>query len=209
MATRLAIFDFDGTLANTWPVFSRSLNTLAARHGFREVHADEVPRLRRLGAGEILRELQLPLWRVPAVLSDFRAIMQREVAQVASFAGLTDALHTLADNHVALALATSNSIANVNAVLGARLINRFAAIECGSPLFGKPHRLRQILKRTQIPQHDAIYIGDEIRDAEAASRVGVRFGAVAWGYTDIEALIGQHPHAVFREPADIAHLGRV
>jgi phosphoglycolate phosphatase len=208
MTIQLAVFDFDGTLADTWPVFISSLGILAAKHGFRDVKHDEAQRLRRLSAVEILRELELPLWRVPAVLSDFRRIVHERVDEVHPFAGITEALHTLADSQTALAVATSNSVANVCAVLGRSLVSRFIAVECGSPLLGKSRRLRQILKNAEISHANAIYIGDEIRDAEAAAEVGMRFGAVAWGYTDLSALIGRAPDEIFHTPADVARLRR-
>ena len=37
---RLALFDFDGTLADSYPVFADSLNGLAARHGFRQTEME-------------------------------------------------------------------------------------------------------------------------------------------------------------------------
>jgi phosphoglycolate phosphatase len=209
MTIRLAIFDFDGTLADTFPLFVESLNDLAARHGFRQIAHSEIDTLRGLSAGEILRELQLPLWRVPKVLSDFRNIMQRRVGEIRPFAGINDALQTIANREVILALATSNSFLNVEAVLGHALLNRFAAIECGSALFGKARRLRRILQATRTERTDAIYIGDEIRDAHAAQKIGVQFGAVAWGYTEFRALVPLRPDATFKQPVDLLDLARL
>jgi len=42
MGYRLAIFDFDGTLANSFPWFCTVLNEVAAKHGFRRVNESEV-----------------------------------------------------------------------------------------------------------------------------------------------------------------------
>jgi phosphoglycolate phosphatase len=208
MTIKLAVFDFDGTLANTYPVFASSLNALAIKHGFRQIAHDEQHKLRSLSAAEVLRELQLPLWKVPTVLSDFRKIMHQRINEIRPFPDMTGVLHTMMQEGIEVAVATSNSIANVKAVLGDALINRFAAVECGSSLFGKSHRLRQILRKTQIDKAQALYIGDEIRDAEAAERVGLSFGAVAWGYTDLGGLLRMNPASVFRAPADLLCLSR-
>lgn len=208
MTIRLAIFDFDGTLADTYPVFASSLNSLAVRHRFRQVAPDEQHKLRSMSAVEVLRELQLPLWKVPAVLSDFRKIMRERIDEIRPFPNVTDALHALMEAQIEVAVATSNSIDNVKAVLGDALINRFAAVECGSTLFGKSHRLRRILKKTLADRVQALYVGDEIRDAEAAERVGVSFGAVAWGYTGLDALLRTNPGNVFNAPADLLCLTR-
>jgi phosphoglycolate phosphatase len=206
MTVKLAIFDFDGTLADTYPVFVDSINALAERHQFRQIAADEEHTLRQLSAADILRELELPIWRVPAVISDFRAIMRERIHEVRPFPDIVETLQAMADQQIALAVATSNTIDNVSAVVGASFIDQLTAIECGSPLFGKQYRLRQILHATKASKSETIYIGDEIRDAEAAQRAGIQFGAVAWGYTNLEALLRQNPTEVFRTPADLLRL---
>ncbi|ARK98195.1 HAD hydrolase-like protein [Burkholderia pseudomallei] len=208
MTIKLVIFDFDGTIADTYPVFADSLNSLAVKHGFREVAFDEQHKLRGMSATEVIRELQIPLWKVPAVLSDFRKIMRRRIDEIHPFAGIVNVLHAMMQGHVELAVATSNSVDNVKAVLGGSLINRFAALECGSTMFGKSHRLRRILKKTHTDKSEAIYVGDEIRDSQAAERAGVSFGAVAWGYTDVGALLRTNPTSVFTAPGDLLCLIR-
>jgi phosphoglycolate phosphatase len=206
MTVRLAIFDFDGTLANTYPLFLSALHELALKHRFRHPAPDEQHKLRGMGAAQVLRELQLPLWRVPAVSADYRRIMHERIAEIELFPGIADALQTLADHRIELALATSNTLDNVQAVLGNALIERFTALECGTSLFGKPQRLRHILKDAQATPRETIYVGDEIRDADAAHRADVAFGAVAWGYTSIDALLAKQPERVFDAPADLCSL---
>jgi phosphoglycolate phosphatase len=156
----------------------------------------------------VMRELELPLWKVPAVLADFRNVMQQRIDEIRPFSDMLEVLSQMLQAGVRLALATSNSRANVKAVLGEPLISRFVALECDSTVFGKARRLRRILKATRTDQAEAIYIGDEIRDAEAAAKVGVAFGAVAWGYTHLDALLKMNPGQVFRVPGDMLRLGR-
>ncbi|GLQ52017.1 haloacid dehalogenase [Dyella flava] len=205
---KLAIFDFDGTLADTYPVFADSVNVLAVRHGFRCVTQEQQGRLRGMSVAEIMRELELPLWKVPAVLADFRKVMHQRIDEIRPFSDMIDVLGQMLQAGIRLALATSNSTANVKAVLGEALVSRFVALECDSTVFGKAHRLRRILKVTRTDEAEAIYIGDEIRDAEAAAKAGVTFGAVAWGYTHLDALLKMNPGQVFRSPGDMLRLGR-
>jgi phosphoglycolate phosphatase len=206
MSIKLAIFDFDGTLANTFPLFLDTLGDLAARHNFTMPVQTDVDKLRGSSAKEILRELQLPLWRVPKVLTDFRDVMRQRINEIRPFDGIIDALQTLADRKLMLAVATSNSLANVETVLGDALINRFATLECGATLFGKARRLHRVLQATHMEKADAIYIGDEIRDADAARKIGIPFGAVAWGYTDLRAMLPLQPDAIFKAPEDLLTL---
>lgn len=60
-----------------------------------------------------------------------------------------------------------------------------------------------MLKRTAVSANEAILIGDEVRDGEAAKKAGIAFGAVAWGFMRIETLASQTPDAVFMTPADM------
>ncbi|MBN3726760.1 HAD hydrolase-like protein [Burkholderia sp. Ac-20379] len=207
MTLRLAIFDFDGTLADSYPVFADTLNGLAEQHGFRAPDAATLDRMRGMSAMEVLGELALPFWKAPAVLSDARKRMAERIGEVAPVATVLDTLGALIDRQIAVAVATSNSVENVRAVLGGALVDRFAAVESSSSLFGKSQRLRTVLDATGVDAAQAIFIGDEVRDAEAAAGIpGLRFGAVAWGYTKLDALLATQPAMVFREPAELLAL---
>ena len=48
-----------------------------------------------------------------------------------------------------------------------------------------------------------VYIADEVRDAEAARQVGVRFGVVSWGFSALERFDTYSPDYVFGKPWDI------
>ena len=67
--------------------------------------------------------------------------------------------------------------------MGPALAAQITFFECGASVFGKAARFRKVLRRSGILPADAICIGDEIRDLEAARRAGIAFGAVAWGFT--------------------------
>ena len=72
----LVIFDFDGTLADSFPFFLQAQQGLAQRHGFTAVAEDRVEALRHLGPREIMRELAVPAWKLPVVVADFIRAMR-------------------------------------------------------------------------------------------------------------------------------------
>jgi phosphoglycolate phosphatase len=47
-------------------------------------------------------------------------------------------------------------------------------------------------------------VGDEVRDAKAAHAERIHFGAVAWGYTRLDALLAHAPEAVFASVDELA-----
>ncbi len=157
-----------------------------------------------MGAREIIRFLGLPFWKVPRVGKFVRERMAAEPLQL--FTGMDEVLPALATSGLTLAIVSSNSEANIRAVLGPKLTSLFATFACGASLFGKASRFRQVLKRTGISPAETLSIGDELRDAEAAKAAGIDFGAVAWGYTDVTALQRSSPATVFHTPADLHSL---
>ena len=200
---RLAIFDSDGTLADTLPWVRSIFNELAEEHGFRRVEPGEYERFRDLHGAALLRELGLPLWKLPRVVSSMRRRMSEHAGTLSLFPGSSDVLIRLAAAGVQLAVVSSNSRENVGRVLGddARLIAHFA---CGASMLGKAARLRQVIRQSAVQPSQAIYIGDEIRDAEAAGKAGIAFGAVTWGQHRPETLGRHNPAELFTRVQEIA-----
>lgn len=201
---RLAIFDCDGTLADTLPWMRSIFNELAVEHGFRQVGPEEYERFRDLHGQALLRELDLPLWKLPRVMSSMRRRMAEHTGELSLFPGTKEMLVSLASAGIQIAIASSNSRENVERVLGegnAKLITHFA---CGISLFGKAGRLRQILSRGCVQKAEAIYIGDELRDGEAAAKAGIAFGAVSWGQHRPELLSAAKPAIIFSSVDQIA-----
>lgn len=203
MAIRLVIFDMDGTLVDSFPWFARTLNTVADRFHFRRVGADEAGRLRLLGSRDILDWLGVPLWKVPLIARHMRLLKTAALADIPLFPGVDMLLAGLTTRGIAIAIVSSDSEDNVRHALGpdnARLVAHFA---CGAAMFGKRTKFRSVLHHAGIPASDAIAIGDETRDAEAARAAGIAFGAVAWGYSHVDALRPLAPDYVFHSFDDI------
>lgn len=158
MSYRFAIFDFDGTLADSFPFFMRAQQALADRHGFVRVEPAEVESLRRSRVAEILRRSRLPAWKLPLVARDFRAMM-RDTDGVGLFAGVETMLDDLAVRGVVLGLLTSNARDNVERVMGARVFAHFAHVECGMSILGK----RPAHPRDAAPRRNESGRGDRHR----------------------------------------------
>jgi len=205
MPPRLAIFDFDGTLADSFPWFRSVLNEVGARHGLRPVGPEEVEALRLLSTREILSSLRVPPWKLPALTRDLRALKVAAAGGIPLFPGVPAMLAGLAAGGTRIAIASSDSEASIHATLGpaAAPVGHIAS---GAALFGKAALLRRVLRTLAVPAAEAIYIGDETRDAEAAAKAGLAFGAVTWGYAAPAALLARAPARVFGAPTDIVGL---
>jgi phosphoglycolate phosphatase len=203
MPYKLAIFDLDGTLSDSFPWFLRIVNSVADRHGIRRIKDHEIETVRGKGAREIVKFFQVPAWKLPVIARDMRRIKAAQLDEIPLFPGVDRLLQALTAKGVAMAIVSSDSEENVRSALGpenARLIANYA---CGASIFGKAKKFRRVLKLAGVAAADAICIGDEIRDIEAARKAGIAFGAVIWGYATAQALQARKPEEMFASMDDM------
>ncbi len=188
----LAIFDFDGTLADTAEWMFGVLNALARRHGFSELTAAEVEMLRGRTNREIISYLGIPRWRLPLIARDGRAMARRDRDAIRLFPEAVETLEALKGAGLKIAIVSSNSEDTIRHVLADRasLVDHYG---CGASLFGKAKKLRKAVASTGTPVGRAVAIGDEVRDIEAARAVGIDSAAVLWGYATREVLAQAEP----------------
>lgn len=206
MTYDLAIFDFDGTLADTFPFFLSVFNTIADRHRFRRIDVSRAAALRHYSVREMMDHVGMPAWKLPLASRTFMAMMKDSAHTIALFDGVAGVLRHLAAHGVQLAVVSSNSEHNVRTVLGPELAGLIGRFECGMSIFGKASRIRAVLKDSGVAARDALYIGDQATDLDAARKAGVAFGAVHWGFAAIEALRAQGCDTEFVTPADLRRI---
>ncbi|KRE00126.1 HAD family hydrolase [Bosea sp. Root381] len=203
MPYKLIIFDFDGTLADTFPWFATVLNGVADRYRFRRIQPDEVETLRGQSARHLVAHLGVARWKLPFIASHMRRLAARDSHGIALFPGVEAMLRQLRQDGFVLAIASSNSESNIRRALGPELAATFTHFACGAGLFGKAAKFRQLAKQAGIAHRDSLCIGDEIRDFEAAGDAGMAFGAVSWGFTSAAALQALGPTFMFSHPEEI------
>jgi phosphoglycolate phosphatase len=200
---QLVIFDFDGTLSDSGHWFLSIVDDLAERFRFRSVHPDEVEGLRKRTTREVIDHLGISRWKLPLIARHVRARFGRHTDQIHLFDGARDMLRTIDEAKIRMFVCSSNSEANVRAILGAEDSARIERFFCGSGLFGKVRKFRQAIKASGLPPGAILSIGDETRDIDAARAVGIGAGAVLWGYANPEMLLAMKPDKTFATPQEV------
>jgi phosphoglycolate phosphatase len=201
----LLVWDFDGTLADTRELAMEIFNRLAPRFRFRPI--EDVQAARHLPTKQFLRNQGISFWRLPRVIRAFKAEMHRELERVRLFDGLEEILTNLVQGGFRLGILSSNAEANIRYCLKKYNLEHLFSFVVGYPkLFGKGKALRQIAKSEGLERSELIYIGDEVRDLQAARKARVASGAVSWGYHAQELLEEQHPQFIFHQPSDLLAL---
>jgi len=201
---RYYIFDFDGTLIDSFNKSIEKLNLLSTEFGFRKITPEEVANLRDLTARELIHHLKIPFYKVPIVVYRARKELKNDMLELAPFVGIYEVLQRLYDTNAYLGIVTSNSQENVKTWLKFNKMDHFFKfIHSASNLFGKGTIIKKVLKKYGIDKDQALYIGDETRDIEAAKENGIHSVSVTWGFNSEKILLQSKPSYFVQEPADL------
>ena len=203
MGYKLVMFDFDGTLADTFPWALSLYAELTERFDLPLVDPSEYEQWRGRSVREMMHTYGISPRRLPRIGAYMKKRMAENLETLTLFPGVAEMLGALSQHGLRLAVVSSNDKDNIRAVLGAKTDAHFEHYECGVALFGKAGKLRHTLRVTGVARQDALYIGDEIHDLEAAREAEIDFGAVAWGYNTRASLAEHHPAFLFGAVSDI------
>lgn len=198
------IFDFDGTIADTLGAIVRITNRLAPEYGYSPTTPAKLKYYQSLSTQEMLKQSEIPLFRLPFLLRRVRREMGTELESVALVANLEPTLRELVARGHQLMIMSSNSSSNIHRFLKRHSIDDiFISVHGGVGLLSKSRVLKRIVQRGGIDFSQVIYVGDETRDVDASSRVGILVAAVSWGFSSREALAAQGPNFLIDSPQQL------
>lgn len=199
---RLLVWDFDGTLADSMAAGLDLFNRLAPELGVRPV-ADPVA-ARRMSHRQFMRHHGIRFWRLPRLVRRFQAAAAAEADKLRLFPGLAEVLADLRGRGVRHGILSSNREDNIRRTLAANGVEGLFAFVVGCPrLFGKGRALRRLLRADGADRRGVLYVGDEVRDLEAAKKAGVAAAAVTWGFHAEPVLRAANPDYVVHGPAEL------
>jgi len=195
------IFDFDGTLVDSFRIVIEKFNLLSDEFNFKKINAEEIDGLRDLTSQELIKYLKIPPYKIPRVLRCARKHMQKEMHRLPTFTGLSEILEKLRSMGFTLGILSSNSSENIIAWLELNNFQHlFNFIYGESHFFGKKYLLKKMLKSCGMNKARTFYIGDETRDIEAAKQSNVFSVAVTWGFNSEKILLQCQPHYIISNP---------
>src|SRR3990167_569109 len=195
------IFDFDGTLADSLPLTMDIFYKWSKRDPLPDKTVQE---LRNKSVKEVLAYFKIPMWKVPGLLVKGRVDLGRRLAEVPLFTGMDAVLEKLHSESNQLFLMSSNSAVNVNKFLKIHKINGyFTEVYGNAGVFGKAPVMKRIIQKYRLSPRNCFSIGDEIRDIDAAKKVGITSIAVGWGYNGEQILKAHKPDYFAHKPTDL------
>ena len=201
------IFDFDGTVINSLPLAIRTLHEAGHKYNIESLKDVHVEKLRDLSIPEIFKELKIPFWTLPFLVTWARRRMHSQIHNIPLVEGIIDAFRELKKNDNRLFMLTSNSEKNVRISFeDNKIIHLFDDIIGGVGTFSKKRAMKKLLRKYNLKKEDCIYITDEIRDVIATNDINMTNIAVAWGYNSEKALMGVNPNHLVHTPNELVKI---
>jgi pyrophosphatase PpaX len=196
-----AIFDLDGTLADTLPACYAAFRAACDRLGGPRYTDAEIRALFGPSEEGMVQRAMPHCWQdaLAVLLEEYR----RHLPLCSSlFPAVASALDQLRHWHVPLALVTGKgSQTTAMSLSHFGLDGTFDHVETGSPAgVVKAAAIARVVAAWGVAPGDVIYVGDAVADMQAADEAGVLGVAAAWAPSAIEAeLAATRPHALFTD----------
>jgi len=195
------IFDFDGTIADSYSVVVGIIGRLTGHNSFEERELNDFKEKTII---EIAKGLEISKFKWPFLVALGRKEMSRKIDKLELFDGIKDMLVSLSKQPVNVMILSSNSEDNINKFINKHnLKTYFNDVQGNVGLLSKSRALKSLVADKKIKLNDAIYIGDEARDAIAASKVGLNFIGVGWGFNSLKMLSKYPNYKLVDKPADL------
>ena len=206
------LFDLDGTLADTAPDLARALNRVRATHGLAPMPVEATRFYTSSGARGLLKVgfgLEPGNERYEALKLQFLDFYAAEICvETRLFEGMAELLDRLERDHLPWGVVTNKAERFTLPLLqGLALAERAACIVGGDTTARlKPHPdpLLHAAAALQLRPSACVYVGDDLRDVQAARAAGMPVLAAKYGYLgDGGAIESWQADAIIEHPRQV------
>ena len=200
------IFDFDGTIADTLPFTVN--NVLELNRSLKLLNAEKIniEKFRTMDLSNYIKSLKIPTLKLLYFVLRLQLKLGSQINSIPTFNDLAETLVVLKRLGVKTGIVTSNSKRNVKKFLENNNLNYFDFIYTTINYFEKSKLIEKAIKKLKVNKDDVIYIGDEVRDIDAARAAGIKIASVTWGYNLESILTENKPDYILNQPRDLLDL---
>jgi len=186
------LFDFDGTLADTAADLAAALNRMRTERAMAPLPAAAVRPYASMGARGLVR-IGFGVTPEDSSYGVMREEFLRNYAEAICvhtrlFDGMERLLTALRKKALAWGIVTNKSMRFTERLVPALGLAPDCVVGGDSTPHLKPHPASLLLaaEKLRLPPADCVYVGDDLRDIQAARAAGMRCVAVEYGYHGVD-----------------------
>lgn len=165
---------------------------------------EEIEKLRNMPARDVIKYSGIPYYKIPRLLIKGKALLSQRLEELKVFPGIKDVLKQLHDAGHILCVVSSNSEENIRRVLVHEGVEQyFTGVYGNVGLFTKSRVFKVVLRDQKITPQQTMYVGDEVRDIEAAKKSRIPIVSVTWGYNGVRILRDFNPDHLVDTPQEL------
>jgi phosphoglycolate phosphatase len=207
---KAVLFDFDGTLADSYPAITASVNHVRGLRGLPPLTEPEVRCHVGRAAGYLLQHT-VPVGSVEENIAAYRAhhpSVLRDGTRL--MPGAADCLRTLYERGLLLGVCSNKPIVFTRELVTYLGIASYLNVVLGPEDVPHPKpapdMLRAGLSRLKVAAEEALYVGDMAVDIQTARAAGVSVWVVPTGSDEIGTLRQAHPDRLLRDLLELRDL---
>jgi HAD superfamily hydrolase (TIGR01509 family) len=200
------LFDLDGTLLDSQPVYARVLEITFQEVFGRQVPEEDAMRHMTLPTGDFL-DLYAQGSERAYMEETFRVHLERIFPEVRMFAAFDEILPALKQAGKRMAVVTSQSRPEME--LSRQIlkidawIDAWVCVEDSRLPKPDPQPVQVALSRLGVSPDEALMVGDSPVDLQSGRTAGVKVAAAAWGRRSFDGLLKLNPDCVFYHPREL------
>ena len=209
MATRVVVFDLDGTISDPLLGFSRSINHALSLQGLPERAPADLARF--IGPPLYESAAELTVSADPGaharLIADYRQRYgDTGYAENTLYDGIPAVLHALRDSGATLGLCTSKRADFAERILRLFGLRELFAFVSGGDIGVHKWQQLRALREAGAVDGDSVMVGDRAVDVASAHRNGLHACAVLWGFGSLDELQAERPRHIAKKPEDLLGL---
>lgn len=198
------IFDFDGTLADTYPFIDKLVREIAPKFGINNVTPEMLSEAKNLSVEEVLEKYDVSKLNFIKFSFIYRQKLNSEIGDIPYFDGIKETIQELNNRGYRMGVITSNSKRNVRKFLKTHgMKDSFEFVANRIFFFAKYKTIQKWIKKKGWKKEETVYVGDEIRDVIEAKKAGISVISATWGFNDKTGLVAAKPDEVIDDVSQL------
>ena len=92
MTKKVIVFDFDGTIADTYQAIVDITNDLSSEFGYQSMNEEELLLLKNLSSKEIVKRTEISLFKIPFLVKRVQKELGHQIADLSPIQGIQSVL---------------------------------------------------------------------------------------------------------------------